>query len=280
MKNTVEFIKSLKRKRKISVLTAYDYTTSLILDNAGVDILLVGDSAGMVMLGYNTTIPVSMEEMLIFCKAVSNGRKKAMVVVDMPFMSYHIDDKTTLKNAFKFIKYGGADAVKIEGGKEMSKRVKALVDAGIPVMGHIGLKPQTATLWQGYKVQGLNYESAKTLLDDAKALEDAGAFSIVLEQVTYETAKIITEKLDIPTIGIGSGNACDGQVLVTHDMLGLYEKLKPRFVKQYATLADTISKAVKMYIEEINKQEFPNEEHTFHMDKSEYDKLKEIINGQ
>ncbi len=280
MKNTVAFIKSLKGKRKISVLTAYDYTTSMILDNAGIDILLVGDSAGMIMLGYDTTIPVSMEEMLLFCKGASNARKRAMIVVDMPFMSYHIDDRSTLENAFRFIKYGGADAVKIEGGKEMSKRVSILVDAGIPVMGHIGLKPQTATLWHGYKVHGVSKEAVKILLDDAKALEEAGAFSIVLEQVTYEAAKIITDKLDIPTIGIGAGNACDGQVLVIHDMLGLYNKLRPRFVKQYATLEDIISKAVKMYIDDINSQAFPSEEHTFHMEKSEYDKLREMIDEE
>ncbi|GIU72370.1 MAG: 3-methyl-2-oxobutanoate hydroxymethyltransferase [Candidatus Nitrosocaldaceae archaeon] len=279
MKVTVDYIKSLKNKRKISMLTAYDYTTSIILDNAGIDILLVGDSAGMVMLGYDNTIPVSMEEMLLFCKAVSKGRKRAMVVADMPFMSYHIDDKSALENAFKFIKYANVDAVKMEGGKEMSRRIKVLVEAGIPVMAHIGLKPQTATLWHGYKVHGLTRESALELLDDAKALEEAGAFSIVLEQVTFEVAKSITERLKIPTIGIGSGNACDGQVLVIHDMLGLYEKLKPRFVKRYAELGKSIDKAVREYIEDINSSNFPSEEHTFYMDEEEYQKFKEIIDG-
>jgi 3-methyl-2-oxobutanoate hydroxymethyltransferase len=278
MKVTVDYIKSLKGK-KITMLTAYDYTSSAILDSAGIDILLVGDSAGMVMLGYDNTIPVSIEEMLFFCKAVANGRKRAMVVADMPFMSYHIDDRSALENAFRFIKYASADAVKIEGGKEMSKRVKALVDAGIPVMAHIGLKPQTATFWHGYKVHGLTKESALALLEDAKSLEEAGAFSIVLEQVTYQVTKIITERLKIPTIGIGSGNGCDGQVLVMHDMLGMYQKLRPRFVKRYAELADIIDDAIKRYIDEVNLSAFPDEEHTFYMDENEYKRFKEIIDG-
>ena len=278
MKVTVDYIKSMKGK-KITMLAVYDYTSSMIMDNAGIDILLVGDSAGMVMLGYDNTIPVSMEEMLLFCKAVANGRKRAMVVADMPFMSYHIDDRSALENAFKFIKYANADAVKIEGGKEMSNRVKALVDAGIPVMAHIGLKPQTATLWQGYKVHGLTKESALALIEDAKALEEAGAFSIVLEQVTYQVAKIITERLEIPTIGIGSGNECDGQVLVMHDMLGLYKKLRPRFVKRYAELADIIDDAIKRYIDDVRSSNFPTEEHTFYMDDEEYQKLKGSIDG-
>lgn len=278
MKVTVEHIKCMKGK-KITMLTAYDYTSSMILDRAGIDILLVGDSAGMVMLGYDTTIPVSMEVMLLFCRAVANGRKRAMVVADMPFMSYHIDDKSTLENACKFIKYGRADAVKVEGGKEMSNRVRALVNAGIPVMGHIGLKPQTATLWHGYKVQGLTRESALELLEDAKALEEAGAFSIVLEQVTYHVAKVITDKLKIPTIGIGSGNGCDGQVLVMHDMLGMYEKIKPRFVKRYTKLGEIITDAVKRYIDDVKASSFPNEKHTFYMDEEEYDRFKEIVDG-
>lgn len=274
MKVTVDHIKGLKGKRKIIVLTAYDYTISMLIDEF-VDIILVGDSAGMVMLGYDNTIPVSMEEMLLFCRAVARGRKKAMVVADMPFMSYHIDDTSTLANAFRFIKYAGVDAVKIEGGKEMSNRVRALVDAGIPVMAHIGLKPQTATLWHGYKVHGMTRESAIKLLDDAKALEEAGAFSIVLEQVTYEVAGMISKELSIPTIGIGSGNVCDGQVLVIHDMLGLYERFKPRFVKRYAELANIIRDAVKMYVDDVSNGRFPSEEHTFHMDSEEYRGLQD-----
>ena len=277
MKITVDHIRGLKGK-KITMLTVYDYTSSMILDSAGVDILLVGDSAGMVMLGYDNTIPVSMEEMLLFCRAVANGRKRAMVVADMPFMSYHIDDRSALENAFRFIKYAKADAVKIEGGKEMSSRVKRLVDAGIPVMAHIGLKPQTATLWHGYKVHGLTRESALALLEDARALEEAGAFSIVLEQVTYQVAKTITERLKIPTIGIGSGSCCDGQVLVLHDMLGMYQKIRPRFVKRYAELADMINDAVKRYIDDVNSSIFPNDEHTFYMDEEEYKRFKESIN--
>ncbi len=281
MKVTVDYIRSLKGKRKITALTAYDYNTSIILDNVGIDILLVGDSAGMIMLGYDNTMPVNMEEMLLFCKAVARGRKRAMIVADMPFMSYHIDDRSALENAFKFVKYANADAVKIEGGREMSKRVKCIVDAGIPVMAHIGLKPQTATLWHGYKVHGMDSESALSLLDDARSLEEAGAFSIVLEQVTYEVAKMITARLKIPTIGIGSGNSCDGQVLVLHDMLGLYERFKPRFVKRYAELSKEISNAVKAYIDDVISNRFPDEEHTFHMQEEEYKKLKEVIrNGK
>ncbi|MEM2856049.1 MAG: 3-methyl-2-oxobutanoate hydroxymethyltransferase [Candidatus Nitrosocaldaceae archaeon] len=272
MKITVDYIKGLKGKKKIVAITAYDYTTATLIDEL-VDIILVGDSGGMVMLGYDNTIPVSMDEMLLFCKGVAKGRKRAMIVADMPFMSYHIDDTSTLKNAFKLVKYANVDAVKIEGGKEMSDRIKRLVDAGIPVMAHIGLKPQTATLWHGYKVHGLTKDSALKLLEDAKALEDAGAFSIVLEQVTYEVAKMISERLSIPTIGIGSGNACDGQIIVIHDMLGLYEKFKPRFVKRYAELASIIRDAIKLYAEDVINGKFPADEHTFHMSEEEYKSL-------
>lgn len=280
MRVNVEYIKSLKGKRKITAVTAYDYATALLVDEVGIDIILVGDSGGMVMLGYKNTIPVSMKEMLIFCKAVSRARNNAMIVADMPFMSYHINESLTLKNALSFIKYGGADAVKLEGGKEVSDKIKKLVDLGIPVMAHIGLKPQTSTLWQGYKVQGTTKEKALLLLEEAKTLEKAGAFAIVLEQVTYEVAKLITEELTIPTIGIGSGNACDGQVVVIHDILGLYEKFKPRFVKRYAELANEIKSAIKSYIDDVVNSKFPGEEHTFHMDKEEYRKLLEELKNE
>ena len=277
MKVNADYIKGLKGKRKITMLTAYDYTIASILDECGVDILLVGDSAGMVMLGYDDTIPVSMDEMLLFTKAVANARRKAMVVADMPFMSYHIDIKDTLTNAFRFIKYARADAVKVEGGVEMSDTIKAIVDSGIPVMGHIGLKPQTAKLWHGYKVHGMDKDSALRLIEDAKAVEESGAFCIVLEQVTHEVAEIITKQLKIPTIGIGSSNVCDGQVLVIHDMLGLYEKLKPRFVKRYADLANIIREAIRCYVDDVINLRFPSDEHTFHMSKDEYNRLKEAL---
>lgn len=269
-KVTVKDIISMKRK--ITVLTAYDFTTANICDKAGIDILLVGDSAGMVMLGYDTTTPVTMDEMMIFCKAVSRGSKRAMVVADMPFMSYQVNVEA-VRNACRFVKEANVDAVKIEGGEEMVDVVKAIVRAGVPVMGHIGLLPQTAPKWHGYKVQGKDKESALKLIQDAKALERAGVYCIVLEKVAQEVAKIITDTVKVPTIGIGSGNVCDGQVLVIHDMLGLYERMKPKFVKRYAELADEISKAVSAYRKDVESNSFPSDEHSFHMDADEYDEL-------
>lgn len=243
-KVTVDEIISTKKKRKITMLTAYDFTTATICDKAGIDVLLVGDSAGMVMLGYQTTTPVTMDEMLLFCKAVSRGSKRAMVVADMPFMSYQVDATEAVRNACRFVKEAGVDAVKIEGGEEMVETVKAIIRAGVPVMGHIGLKPQTAMLWQGYKVQGKSKEAALQLIQDAKALEKAGVYCIVLEQVVVEVAKIITDMVSVPTVGIGAGNVCDGQVLVIHDMLGLYEQMKPKFVRRYAELSQEMIKAL------------------------------------
>mgnify|MGYP001772903131 CR=1 FL=1 len=273
-KITVESIMGMKGKKKIVAVTAYDYTTARICDKAGVDIILVGDSAAMVMLGYKSTTPITMEEMLVFCKAVSRAREHAMVVADMPFMSYHISIEDALYNACRFIKEGNADAVKVEGGREFKHVVEAMVDAGIPVMGHIGLKPQTAPLWQGYKVQGkVVDDDASRLIEDAVAIEEAGAFSIVLEQVTYEVAEMISSRLSIPTIGIGSGSSCDGQVLVLHDMLGLYE-YSPRFVKRYADLSSIIADALTRYRDDVLNARFPGEEHTFHMDAKEYERLK------
>ncbi|MEO9365751.1 MULTISPECIES: 3-methyl-2-oxobutanoate hydroxymethyltransferase [Candidatus Nitrosocaldus] len=272
-KITVESIMGMKGKKKIVAVTAYDYTTARICDRAGVDIILVGDSAAMVMLGYKSTTPISMEEMLVFCKAVSRAREHAMVVADMPFMSYQISMEDALYNACRFIKEGNADAVKVEGGREFKHVVEAIVDAGIPVMGHIGLKPQTAPLWHGYKVQGKVVDDASRLIEDAVAIEEAGAFSIVLEQVTYEVAEMISSRLSIPTIGIGSGSSCDGQVLVLHDMLGLYE-YSPRFVKRYADLSSIIAEALTRYRDDVLNARFPGEEHTFHMDAKEYERLK------
>ncbi len=278
-KVTVDEIVSMKKKRKITMLTAYDFTTANICDKAGIDILLVGDSAGMVILGYETTTPVTMEEMLLFCKAVSRGSRRAMVVADMPFMSYQVDVTEAVRNACRFVKEGGVEAVKIEGGEEMVDTVRAIVRAGVPVMGHIGLKPQTAMLWQGYKVQGNSKESALRLIQDAKALEKAGVYCIVLEKVVAEVAKIITDMISVPTIGIGAGNVCDGQVLVIHDLLGLYEQIKPKFAKRYTELSQEMFRALKSFKDDVGSEKFPAEENTFHMDKGEFDALmKELKN--
>lgn len=258
---------------KISVLTAYDYSMSLACDRAGVDVLLVGDSAGMVILGYPSTAPVGMQEMLMFCGAVSRGARRAMIVGDMPFGSYQPGASTAVENAVLLVK-AGCDAVKLEGGAEIAGTVRAIVDAGIPVMGHIGLKPQTCSLWEGYRLQGRTSEAAERLVADARVLEKAGAYSIVLEMVASEAAEIITKEVSIPTIGIGSGSGCDGQVLVLHDMLGIYEDIKPRFVRRYAELSKSIYDAVSRYSEDVKAGRFPEESNTFHMSPEELAKMK------
>jgi len=262
--------------KKISVVTAYDYSLALLCDRVGVDILLVGDSVGMVVLGYDNTIPVTMTQMQIFTEAVSRARENALVVGDLPFMSYQANVSDAIKNSGKLIK-SGADAVKLEGGIEMADTVRAIVETGIPVMGHIGLQPQTTMLSQGYRVQGKTKESAKKLIESAKALEEAGVFSITLEMVTSEVAKIISESVSVPTIGIGSGKNCDGQVLVIHDMLGMYDKLKPKFVKRYLSLSKEITKAVELYKKDVESGRFPGKENWFSMEKSELDALREEI---
>lgn len=273
-KKNVNDILTLKKKgEKIAVLTAYDYSTSLICDKAGIDILLVGDSAGMVMLGYESTMPVSIEEMLVFCKGVAMGTKRAMVVADMPFGSYQPNTGAAIKNAIRFIKVG-CDAVKLEGGLELVDTVKALVSVGIPVMAHIGLKPQTSHLWEGYKVQGKTKDSSIKLIAEAKALEQAGAFSIVLEMVTTEVTRIISKDLSAAVIGIGSGCDCDGQVLVLHDMLGIYEDIRPRFVKRYAELSNSIFQAISRYRLDVKSRKFPEEQNVFHMNPNEYKELQ------
>ncbi|MEX0764299.1 MAG: 3-methyl-2-oxobutanoate hydroxymethyltransferase [Nitrosopumilaceae archaeon] len=276
MPKSVKDILTKKGTAKISVITAYDYTTALLCDKAGVDILLVGDSAGMVMLGYQSTIPVTMEQMCIFTDAVSRGRQNAMVVADMPFMSYQASQAQAIENAGRLIK-SGADAVKLEGGREVSETVRAIVEVGMPVMGHIGLQPQTTVLQEGYKVQAKTKDSAIKLIENAKTLEEAGAFSIALEMVTQEVAKIITESVKIPTIGIGSGLDCDGQVLVFHDVVGLYDKIKPKFAKRYLELSQEIVKAVTAYKNDVTSGKFPAKEHSFSMDKSELERLKREI---
>lgn len=272
-KVSVNDILAMKGNEKISVLTAYDYSTSLICDRAGVDVLLVGDSAGMVVLGYSSTVPVGMGEMMMFCGAVSRGAKRAMIVGDMPFGSYQPNASIAVENAVQLIK-AGCDAVKLEGGSEIIGTMKALVDAGIPVMGHIGLKPQTQSLWEGYRLQGRTKESAMKLIEDAKALEKAGVYSIVLEMVASEVADTITRSVSVPTIGIGSGAGCDGQVLVLHDMLGIYEDIKPKFVKRYAELSMSIFDAVSRYANDIKTGKFPEESNTFHMSSEELERWK------
>lgn len=276
MPKSVKDIVSMKGSKKISVITAYDYTMSQLCDKAGIDILLVGDSGGMVMLGYENTIPVTMEQMCFFTEAVGRGRQNAMVIADMPFMSYQASKSQAIENAGRLIK-AGADAVKLEGGIEIQDTVRSIVEIGIPVMGHIGFQPQTTTLQEGYKVQAKTAESAASLIENAKALEEAGVFSIVLEMVTREVSKIITDSIKVPTIGIGSGSDCDGQVLVVHDLLGLYEKIKPKFAKRYLELSTDIVKALTAYKNDVVSGKFPSQEHSFSMERSEFERLKKEI---
>jgi 3-methyl-2-oxobutanoate hydroxymethyltransferase len=275
MRVTITEIKDMKqRKEKIPMLTAYDYVTAKMVDEAGVPLILVGDSLGMVMLGYESTIPVTMEEMIHHTKAVVRGAKKALIIGDMPFMSYHISVPDALHNAARFIQEGGAQAVKLEGGEVVAEKVRRLVDCGIPVMGHIGLTPQSIHQLGGFKVQGKVVEEAKKLLNDARILEEAGAFAIVLECTPAPLSKLITQKLAIPTIGIGAGPDCDGQVQVVSDLLGLYTDFVPKHAKQYARLAGEIKNAVSSYIAEVKSLSFPTMEQSYTMDKSLVKQLK------
>ncbi len=254
----------MKRKgEKITVLTAYDYPTARIVDGAGIDILLVGDSLGMVCLGYPDTVSVTMEEMLHHTAAVARGTENGLIVADMPFLSYHVSIPEAIANAGRFLKEARADCVKLEGGVRMAPTVKAIVEAGIPVMGHIGLTPQTATQLGGFTVQGREEGAAKELIADARALEDAGAFSIVIECVPQELSGRITDEVSIPTIGIGAGLQCDGQVLVLHDLVGLFDRFLPKFVKQYADASALIREAVESYKGDVQSGAFPAKEHTF-----------------
>jgi len=265
-KLTIQDILTMKKNgEKVSMLTAYDASFAGIIDATGIEMVLVGDSLGMVLLGYNSTVPVTMEEMLHHCRAASKGVKRALLVGDMPFMSYQVSESEAITNAGRFLKEAGCDAVKLEGGTEVCDTVKAMVMAGISVMGHIGLTPQTASQLGGYKVQGKDADSARKLLQSARDLEAAGAFSIVLECIPAELAEVITKAVSIPTIGIGAGKHCDGQVLVTHDMVGMFEKFTPSFVKQYVNLAPQIKEAVATYFEEVKNGSFPSEEHSFNM---------------
>lgn len=263
--------------RKITCLTAYDFPTARLLDEAGVDILLVGDSLGMVVLGYENTLPVTMDEMLHHVRAVRRGTRRALVVADMPYGSFHVSAERTVANAIRFVKEAGAEAVKIEGGEKRIELIARLVEAEIPVMGHVGLTPQSVHALGGFKVQGKSEEAARQLLRDARAVEAAGAFSIVLESVPRELAMRITEELRIPTIGIGAGPECDGQVLVFHDLVGLTSGSVPKFARQYANLSETISRAVGEFCDDVRSGRFPSDAESYHLPAELRDRLLERL---
>jgi len=275
MRVTITEIEEMKQKKEnIPMLTAYDYVTAKMIDEAGVPLILVGDSLGMVMLGYESTIPVTMEEMIHHTKAVVRGTRKALIIGDMPFMTYHISMSDALHNAAKFIQEGGAQAVKLEGGEIVADTVRRLVGCGIPVMGHIGLTPQSIHQLGGFKVRGKGLEEARKLLNDARILEQAGAFAIVLECTPAPLSELITQKLAIPTIGIGAGPDCDGQVQVISDLLGLYTEFVPKHAKQYAKLAGEIKTAVSTYVSEVKSRSFPTTEQSYTMDESLIEQLR------
>lgn len=274
MKNTTAtFKKAKEEKQKITMLTAYDYSFAKLMDEAGINSILVGDSVGMVCLGYEDTLPVTMEDMIHHTKAVSRGAKNALVVADMPFMSYQTSVYDAVVNAGRLIKEGGAQAVKLEGGLEVTEQIKAIVGASIPVVAHIGLTPQSVNAFGGFKVQGKSEAAAQKLLDEARAVEKAGAFAVVMECVPAKLAAKITEELSIPTIGIGAGAGCDGQVLVYQDMLGLFSDFTPKFVKQFANVGELVKGAFEGYIKEVQEGTFPAQEHTFKIDDEVLDKL-------
>ncbi len=274
MKNTSVTFKEAKAKgEKLTMLTAYDYSTAKLLDESGVNSILVGDSLGMVMLGYEDTLSVTMDDMIHHTAAVARGAKNALVIADMPFMSYQTSVYDAVVNAGRLVKEGRAQAVKLEGGLEICDHIKAIVNASIPVCGHIGLTPQSINAFGGFKVQGKCEAAAKRLLDEARAIEEAGAFSVVLECVPAALAKKISELISIPTIGIGAGAGCDGQVLVYQDMLAMYSDFKPKFVKQYANVGDIMKDAFKSYISEVSSGVFPAEEHSFKIDEEIIKKL-------
>lgn len=268
------FQKAKDENRPISMLTAYDYSMAKILDTAGADALLVGDSLGMVVQGHDSTISVTIDDMIYHAKAVTRAAKRALVIVDMPFMSYHASAEEAVKNAGRLMKEGGAHAIKLEGGSEFAPIISQIVRAQIPVMGHLGLTPQSVHMFGGFKVQGKNLEQAQKIIDDAIALEKAGVFAITLECVPEELSKIISESINIPIIGIGAGKYCDGQVLVSNDMLGMYSDFVPKFVKQYAHLSSDIDTAIKTYIKEVSENTFPEKKHTFTIDDYVIEKLK------
>jgi len=277
---TVPAIMELKGKRKITMVTAYDYVTARWVDKSNVDMILVGDSLAMVMLGHDDTLAVTMEEMLHHTRAVARGAKRALIVGDMPFMSYQVSVEQAVTNAGRFLKEAGAQAVKLEGGAAVVRQIRAIVDAGIPVQGHIGLTPQSIAQLGGFRVQGKTADAAKRLLDDAMALADAGCFSIVLEAIPAPIAEIITERVYVPTIGIGAGAGCDGQVLVIHDMVGLYDRITPRFVKKYEDLGSRMLDALNKFHDEVQRGIFPADEHSFKMKPEEEERLRSFLRNE
>ncbi len=263
-KTIIDFLNKKKEGKKITMLTAYDYPIASLVDQADIDMILVGDSLGMTVLGYDTTIPVTMEDMIRHAQAVTRAVKRAFVIGDMPFLSYQVSDEEAVKNAGRFVQEANCEAVKIEGGRERRSTIERILDAGIPVMGHLGLTPQSIHKLGGYRVQGKNQKVARQILEDAHLLEELGVFAIVLEAVPWKLAKMITEELTVPTIGIGAGPYCDGQVLVIHDILGLVPgEFKPKFVKRYANLNEIILKAVKEYKKEVEEGKFPTLDHSY-----------------
>ncbi|WP_147566580.1 3-methyl-2-oxobutanoate hydroxymethyltransferase [Clostridium tyrobutyricum] len=271
--NVSTFIDAKRKNEKITMLTAYDYSMAKLIDESGIEGILVGDSLGMVCLGYKDTLAVTMEDMLHHIKAVSRAAHNALVVGDMPFMSYQTSVYDAVKNAGRIVQEGSAGAVKLEGGASVYEKVKAIVNAQIPVMGHIGLTPQSVNMFGGFKVQGKDEIKARNIVEDAKKLEDAGVFSIVLEGIPYKLAKIVTESVSVPTIGIGAGKYCDGQILVYQDMLGLFSNLKPKFVKSYGNAGEVVKKAFKDYISEVKSGIFPDEKYSFKVDDRVLEKL-------
>ena len=270
---TLTYRQKKERGELITMLTAYDYPTAMAIDKAGVDSILVGDSLGMVVLGYENTLPVTMEEMLHHCRAVARGAKSALLIGDMPFMSYQVSVEEATRNAGRFLQQGGMDAVKLEGGRERADAIRSITSAGIPVMGHLGLTPQSVNQLGGFRAQGKTAIAAKRLVEDALLLEAAGCFSIVLESVPARLGELISKKISIPTIGIGAGAGCDGQVLVTHDLLGLFDRFTPKFVKKYADFHNEMQKAFADYIEDVESKRFPTQEHTVEMKDEEWESL-------
>jgi 3-methyl-2-oxobutanoate hydroxymethyltransferase len=272
-----ELVELKRRHQPIVMVTAYDAPSGRLADAAGADVILVGDSAAMTVLGHDSTVPATMEEMLVLTRAVNRGARRPLVVADMPFGSFQVSDEEALRNAIRFVKEAGADLVKLEGAGPSLSRASALVGAGIPVMGHLGLTPQSATMLGGFRAQGRTAEKAIRLLDDARALEAAGCCSLVLEAVPAPVAARVTERLSIPTIGIGAGSGCDGQVLVWHDLLGLYEGRSPRFVKRYADVADAIRTALEAYAADVRERRFPEEVHTYSMPEEELEVFERAV---
>ena len=277
--STLTFRQKKERGEPIAVLTGYDYPTALALDQAGIDAILVGDSLGMVVLGYENTLPVTMEEMLHHCRAVARGARTALLIGDMPFMSYQVSKEEAVQNAGRFLQQGGMEAVKLEGGRERLDAIRAILGAGIPVMGHLGLTPQSVNLLGGFRPQGRTAIAAGRLLEDALLLEEAGCFSLVLESVPARLAEMISKRLAIPTIGIGAGAGCDGQVLVSHDILGLFDRFTPKFVRQYADLHTAMQTAFTSYIADVQSRNFPAQEHTVEMPDEEWEELTDKLEG-